>query len=198
VSPPTALFAQKKQRGTLAMNALGCLCLMNSPVLEYWRSYMRLPATKDSFIFCTKVKAFNRRFLLVKIFPQNLVLRPTATATFSVFLTYSSSNNEEIFIQYHWLISSIKKPRPTMTGQEKTKAGEKQEQPWIVQGSTTTNNNNYKPQLFTRTYSSAVSSVGPPLLPCQKGTGGEHQPDPESSTANTAAIFDMVSSVIGK
>jgi hypothetical protein len=58
-----------------------------------------------------------------------------------------------------------------MKGQKKTKAGTKQEQPWIVQGSKknnkqqkqkTTKNNNYKQQII-RTYSSAVSSVGPPL-----------------------------------
>jgi hypothetical protein len=44
----------------------------------------------------------------------------------------------------------LKKPHPATKGQEKTKAGTKQEQPWIVQGSkknnkqlqTTTNNNN--------------------------------------------------------
>jgi hypothetical protein len=39
-------------------------------------------------------------------------VRPTATATFSIFLTYTSSNNEDIFIQYHWLVSSTKKASP--------------------------------------------------------------------------------------
>jgi hypothetical protein len=62
----------------------------------------------------------------------------------------------------------LKKPHLTTKGQDKTKSGTKQEQPWIVQGSnknnkqqqqTTTNNNNYKQQLM-RTFSSAVSSVG--------------------------------------
>jgi hypothetical protein len=42
----------------------------------------------------------------------------------------------------------LKKPHPTTNGQEKTKGGAKQEQPWIAQGvqkkqqqTTTTNNN---------------------------------------------------------
>jgi hypothetical protein len=94
------------------------------------------------------VKAFDRHFLLVNIFLRNLVLRPTVTATFSIFLTYTSSINEDIFIQYHWLIYSIKKPHPTTKDQEKTKAGAKQEQPWIVQEpKKTTNNNNKQQQL---------------------------------------------------
>jgi hypothetical protein len=50
------------------------------------------------------VKAFNRRFLQVKTFLHNLVLLPTATATFFNFLI--------IHKQYHWLISSIKKASP--------------------------------------------------------------------------------------
>jgi hypothetical protein len=59
----------------------------------------------------------------------------------------------------------LKKHHPTTKGQDKTKTGTTQEQPWIVQGSnknnkqlqkTTKNNNNYKQQLM-KTYSSAVS-----------------------------------------
>jgi hypothetical protein len=42
----------------------------------------------DSFYVCTKVNAFNRVFLLVKTFLNNIVLRPTATAPLSIFLTY--------------------------------------------------------------------------------------------------------------
>jgi hypothetical protein len=61
----------------------------------------------------------------------------------------------------------MKKPHPTTKGQDKTKAGLKQEQPWIFQGSkknnkqlqkTTTNNENYKQQLMN-TYSFVISSV---------------------------------------
>jgi hypothetical protein len=73
----------------------------------------------------------------------------------------------------------LKKPSPTKKGQEKTKEGAKQEQPWIVQvdkknykQQLQTTNNNYKQQLLTSTmlFPSAVSSVGPPLSPGQKGT----------------------------
>jgi hypothetical protein len=60
----------------------------------------------NSFICCTKVKAFNRRSLLVNIFLHKLVLRPTATATFSIFLIHTSSNNEDIFLQHHRSIPS--------------------------------------------------------------------------------------------
>jgi hypothetical protein len=93
----------------------------------------------------------------------------------------------------------LKKPHPTTKGQDKTKAGTKQEQPWIVQGSkknnkqlqkTTTNNNNYKQQLM-KTYSSAVSSVGPPLSLSK----GDHQPDHESVTATAANIANTNLSV---
>jgi hypothetical protein len=65
----------------------------------------------------------------------------------------------------------IKKTSPTKISQEKVKEGAKQEQPWIVQGSKknrkqqqNTKNNNYKQQLMTNmTYSSTVSSMGPPI-----------------------------------
>jgi hypothetical protein len=69
------------------------------------------------------------------------------------------------------LYTVLKKPHPSTKGQDKTKEGKKQEQPWLVQGpkennkqleKTTTNNKIYKQQLLN-TYSSAVSSVGPPL-----------------------------------
>jgi hypothetical protein len=65
----------------------------------------------------------------------------------------------------------LKKSHPTTKGNDRTKEGTKQEQPWFVQGSKknkkqlekmTTNSKNYKQRLM-KTYSSAVSSVGPPL-----------------------------------
>jgi hypothetical protein len=66
----------------------------------------------------------------------------------------------------------MKKTSPTKISQEKVKEGAKQEQPWIVQGAKknykqqqNTKNNNFKQQLMTNmTYSSTVSSVGPPSL----------------------------------
>jgi hypothetical protein len=69
----------------------------------------------------------------------------------------------------------LKKSRPATKGQEKKKAGANKEQPWILQGTrknykqqqkptaNNNNSNNYKQQLLSMTYSSAVSSVGPPL-----------------------------------
>jgi hypothetical protein len=110
------------------------------------------------------VKDFNRCFLLVNIFLHKLILRPTATTTFSIFLTYTSSNNEEIFIQYHWLISSIKKASPyhDRSGENKgrsktgaalgcTKIKKNYKQKQKQQQKTTTKNNNKQQQLITRT-----------------------------------------------
>jgi hypothetical protein len=92
----------------------------------------------------------------------------------------------------------LKKPHPIMKGQEKTKAGVALDFTRIQEKlqTTTTNNNNYKQQLITRIYSSAFSSVGPPLSPFQKGIKRERHPDQESSTANATAFIDM-GSVIG-
>jgi hypothetical protein len=84
----------------------------------------------------------------------------------------------------------MKKTSPTKISQEKAKEGAKQEQPWIFQGAKknykqqkNTKNNNFKQQLMTNIkYSSAVSSVGPPLyLP-----KGDQQPDLELVSANAA------------
>jgi hypothetical protein len=89
----------------------------------------------------------------------------------------------------------MKKTSPTEISHEKVKEGTQQEQPWIVQGAKknykqqqNTKNNNFKQQLMTNmVYSSAVSSVGPPLyLP-----KGESQPDPESVAATAAATANM-------
>jgi hypothetical protein len=53
----------------------------------------------------------------------------------------------------------FKNPHPTMKGQDKTKSGTKQQQPWIVRGS----KNNNK-QLYTKNNKQqSVSSVGPHL-----------------------------------
>jgi hypothetical protein len=41
----------------------------------------------------------------------------------------------------------LKKPHPTTKGQEKTKAGAKQEQPWIVKGLKKTTNSKKQQQL---------------------------------------------------
>jgi hypothetical protein len=92
------------------------------------------------------VKAFNRRFLLVKIFPHNLVLLPTATATFSIFLHIQAATMKRFSYNATGLSPVLKKPHPTTKGQKKTKAGEKQEQPCIVQGSKKTTNNSKKQQ----------------------------------------------------
>jgi hypothetical protein len=90
----------------------------------------------------------------------------------------------------------LKKPHPTTKGQGKTKSGAKKEQPWIVQGSIknykqqqkpTANSNNYKQQLNSMTYSSAVSSVGPPLSLLK----GERKREQES-VAEPAAPADSI------
>jgi hypothetical protein len=118
------------------------------------------------------VNAFNRRFLLIKTFLQNLVLRPTATAPFSIFFNIQAATMKRFSYNTTGLSPVLKKPHPTTKGQDKTKEGTKQEQPWLVQRSkknnkqlekTTTNNKNYKQQLL-KTYSSTVSSVGPSSL----------------------------------
>jgi hypothetical protein len=97
-----------------------------------------------SFIFCTKVKAFNSYSLLVKIFLHKIVLRPTVTSTFSIFLHTQSATMKRFSYNTTGLSPVLKKPHPTMKDQEKTKEGAKQEQPWIVQGAkkTKTKNNN--------------------------------------------------------
>jgi hypothetical protein len=116
------------------------------------------------FIFCTKVNDFNRRFLLVKKILHNLVLRPTAAAPFSSFVNPQAATMKRFSYNTTGLSPVLKKPHPNNKGQDKRKEGTQQEQPWFVQGSkkekTTTNNKNYKQQLV-KTYSSAVSSVGP-------------------------------------
>jgi hypothetical protein len=90
----------------------------------------------------------------------------------------------------------LKKPHPTTKGQENRKSGAKQEQPWIVQVSRknynnnkkpTANSNTYKQQLISITYSSAFSSVGPPLSLLK----GECKRDQES-VAETAAATDSI------
>jgi hypothetical protein len=93
----------------------------------------------------------------------------------------------------------MKKTSPTKISQEKVKEGAKQEQPWIVQGAKknykeqqNTKNSNFKQQLMTNMiYSSAVSSMGPPLsLP-----KGERNIDPESVAATAAATTNIKLSV---
>jgi hypothetical protein len=88
-----------------------------------------------------------------------------------------------------------KKTSPTKVNQEKAKVGAKQEQPWIFQGvkktykqQQNTKNNNYKQQLITnKIYSSAVSSMGPPLsLP-----KGERKREQES-VAETSVATDSI------
>jgi hypothetical protein len=97
------------------------------------------------------VKAFNRHFLLVKIFLHNLVLRPTVTASFSIlFLHTQAATMRRFSYNTTGLSPVLKKPHPTMKGQEKKKAGAKQDQPWIVQGAKKTKNNN-KQKLKTTT-----------------------------------------------
>jgi hypothetical protein len=99
------------------------------------------------------VKSFNRRFLLVNIFLHNLVLHPAATAAFSIFLHTQAATMKIFSYNTTGLSPVLKELHPTMKGQEKTKPGAKQEQPWIVQGAhtkqqtTTTTTNNNKQQL---------------------------------------------------
>jgi hypothetical protein len=88
-----------------------------------------------------------------------------------------------------------KKTSPTKVNQEKAKEGARQEQPCIFQGvkrtykqQQNTKNSNYKQQLITnKTYSSAVSSVGPPLSLAK----GERKREQES-VGETAAATDSI------
>jgi hypothetical protein len=83
------------------------------------------------------------------MFLHNLVLRPTATATFSIILTYTSSNNEEIFIQYHWFISSIKKDSSYHEGSGENKSRSKTGAALdCTRSQKTTNNNKFNSMSF--------------------------------------------------
>jgi hypothetical protein len=108
------------------------------------------------------VKAFNRSSLLVIFFPHKPVLRPTATAPFSILFNTQEATIKRFSYITTGLSPVLKKPHPTTKGQEKTKSRAKQEQPWIVQGSIknykqeqkpTANSNTYKQQLISMTYS---------------------------------------------
>jgi hypothetical protein len=71
------------------------------------------------------VKDFNRRFLIVKKNLHNLVMRPTATASFSIFLNKEAATMKRCSYNTTGLSPVLKKPHPSTKGQEKTK----QEQP---------------------------------------------------------------------
>jgi hypothetical protein len=81
------------------------------------------------------VDAFNRRFLLVKKILHNLVLCPTETAPFLIFFNIQAATMKRFSYKTTGLSPVLKNPHPTTKGQDKTKEGTKQEQPWSVQGS---------------------------------------------------------------
>jgi hypothetical protein len=120
---------------------------------------------------------------------------PYSSSTIFDFFNIQAATMKRFSYNTTRLSPVLKKPHPTTKGQDKTKEGTKQEQPWLVQVSKksnkkqekiTTNNKNYKQQLM-KTYSSTVSSAGPPV----SLTKGERKREQEL-VVETAAATNII------